>query len=62
MRNTADLFIKGWEAWSVEPVMATCAPECIMVQVPASLDIPVRNIDEFRAWFTSVESQLSTAR
>jgi len=62
MRNTTDLFIKGWEAWSVEPVMATWAPECIMVQVPKSLNIPVRNIDDFRAWFASVESQLSDCK
>lgn len=59
MCNTTDLFIKGWEAWSVEPVMATWAPECVMVQVPKSLNIPVRKIDDFHAWFASVASQLS---
>jgi len=62
MRNTTDLFIKGWEAWNVESVMATWAPECVMLQVPKSLNIPVRNIDEFRAWFASVESQLSDCK
>lgn len=59
MRDTTDLFIKGWEAWSVEPVMAIWAPECIIVQSPKSLNIPVRNADEFRAYFTSIESRLS---
>jgi hypothetical protein len=62
MRSTTDLFIKGWEAWKVEPVMATWSPECVMTQVPASLNIPVRNYNEFRAWFTSVESQLSDCK
>lgn len=59
MRDTTDLFIKGWEAWSVEPVMAIWAPECIIVQSPKSLNIPVRNTDEFRAYFASIESRLS---
>lgn len=59
MRDTTDLFIKGWEAWSLEPVMATWAPECVMIQGPKSLNIPVRNIDDFRTWFASVESRLS---
>jgi hypothetical protein len=59
MRDTTDLFIKGWEAWSVEPVMAIWAPECVMVQVPKSLNIPVRNIDEFRAYFASIQARLS---
>jgi hypothetical protein len=62
MRNTTDLFIKGWEAWKVEPVMATWAPECFMNQHPQSLNIPVRDIHEFRAWFASVESRLSDCK
>jgi hypothetical protein len=62
MRNTTDLFIKGWEAWKVEPVMATRAPECVMNQFPASLNIPSRNNDEFRAWFSTVENMLSDCK
>jgi hypothetical protein len=62
MRNTTDLFIKGWEAWKVEPVMATRASECTMNQFPASLKIPSRNNDEFRAWFSTVENMLSDCK
>lgn len=62
MRNAADLFIEGWEAWKVEPVMATWAPECVMVQGPKSLNIPVRNFDDFRAYFATVESRLSDCK
>jgi hypothetical protein len=62
MCNTTDQFMKGWEAWKVEPVMATRAPECVIYQFPASLNIPSRNNDEFRAWFSTVENMLSDCK
>lgn len=62
MRTTTDRFIEAWESWQVEPVMAVRAPECVMLQYPASLSIPARNNDDFRAWFRSVENMLSNCK
>lgn len=59
MRKTTDAFVAAWEAWSIEPILAVRAPECVMVQRPASLGIPVRNNDEFRAWFSGVAGSLA---
>lgn len=59
MRNTTDAFIKAWETWTAEAILAVRAPECVMIQVPASLQIPIRDNEQFGAWFTKVQSSLS---
>lgn len=59
MRKTTDAFVAAWESWSIEPILAVRAPECVMVQRPASLGVPVRNNDEFRVWFAGVAGLLA---
>jgi hypothetical protein len=62
MRQTTDAFIHAWEAWTVDPIMAVRAPECIISQIPTSLQIPDRNNDDFRKWFGGVEELLSNCK
>lgn len=58
MRKTTDAFVAAWETWKVDPILAVRAPECVMIQRPASLGIPARNNEEFRKWFEGVEGLL----
>lgn len=62
MRETTDAFVKGWEAWKLEPIMAVRAPGCTMAQRPASMGVPVRNNEEFASWFANVEGMLSNCK
>ena len=62
MRQTTDAFIRAWEAWTIDPIMAVRAPECIISQFPTSLQIPDRNNDDFRKWFGGVEELLSNCK
>ncbi|KAM0721225.1 hypothetical protein Q7P37_003513 [Cladosporium fusiforme] len=59
MRKTADAFVAAWEELKTEPILAVRAPECIMTQRPASLGIPERDNESFRAWFAGVEGMLT---
>jgi hypothetical protein len=62
MRQTTDAFIRAWEAWKADPIMAVRAPECIISQFPTSLQIPDRDNDDFRKWFGGVEGLLSNCK
>jgi hypothetical protein len=62
MRQTTDAFIRAWETWKFDPIMAVRAPECIISQFPTSLQIPDRDNEDFQKWFGGVEELLSNCK
>lgn len=58
MRTTTTAFVQAWETWTIDPIMAVRAPDCVMTQLPSSLQIPERNNEQFRAWFSGGAEKL----
>ena len=62
MRATSKQFIKAWETWSIEPVMAMRAPNCKQTMYPKNVGFAARTNDEFRAYFKSLDGVFSNAK
>ncbi|KAK4561653.1 hypothetical protein LTR86_004332 [Recurvomyces mirabilis] len=62
MRVTSEAFIKAWETWSIEPVMAMRAPDCKQTMYPKIVGFDARTNDEFRAYFKSLDGVFSNAK
>ncbi|KAK6429374.1 hypothetical protein LTR95_014478 [Oleoguttula sp. CCFEE 5521] len=55
MRETSNAFLAAFATWKTEPIMALRAPECVHDMLPASLNRPSKNNEQFRAYFNGVE-------
>ncbi|KAK3676085.1 hypothetical protein LTR78_003835 [Recurvomyces mirabilis] len=62
MRATSEAFIKAWETWSIEPVMAMRAPDCKQTMYPKNVGFAARTNEEFRTYFKSLDGVFSNAR
>ena len=52
--ETAHSFMAGYNAWTIESIMALRAPNCIQYILPASLDQPSFNNEQYATYFASI--------
>jgi len=62
MRKTTEAFVQAYSTWTTEAVMAVRAPHCEQVILPASLGVPTRDNESYRAYFDTVQDRLSDVK